>query len=125
MVAYPGKALTLRASTGRNGYTLVNGTGPVISWTAPNDGNLHSVVITAVLVVSSAETGGTIAQVATNPDGTQRTFTLIAAGQGTGASPGGALNQLWPIAPGGTVTIEQYSALTIGAAVLYAEIWAD
>jgi hypothetical protein len=115
--------LTLAAATPVTGYTLLNGTGTILSAAVPADGNLHHVAIFAVLCVSAADTGGQIALNVTNPDGVQRTFTLMANSLASGANPGASLNQLWPVAPGSTVLIEQFQPLTVGAAVFYGSIW--
>jgi hypothetical protein len=114
-------ALTLLASTGAAGYTLVNGTGTVISYTFPNDGLLHRFTIFAILAVSSAETGGTMRYLYTSPDGTSNSFVLVNGGAG-----GGITNPNFaqvPAKANTTVSITQGTALTGGAAVLYAEIW--
>jgi hypothetical protein len=114
--------LNLLAATPEAGYTLVNSTGNIITWTAPNDGNLHRFQIFSALHVTSNETGGTIAVSYTLPDGTTTLPTLFTASQSAGAiSPATTFLRL--MAPGSTVTIEQTSALSAGAAVMWAEIW--
>lgn len=112
------------AGTGLPGYTLINGTGTIITATLPNDGNLHSCLIVASLFVSVTETGGVIAVTASTPDGASPTFTLISGNQAGGHfGPTNPQFAMQSIAPGGTISVTQFSALTVGAAILYAEIW--
>lgn len=109
------------AATAFAGYTLINGTGTILSWTAPNDGVMHRVLVMGTMHVSSAETGGTINLGVTLPDGTAGTFALFTAGQG-----GGAHNmsfETYLVAPNTTVTITQASALTAGVAKAWFELW--
>jgi hypothetical protein len=118
-------ALTPLATTGAAGYTLVNGTGNVITWTAPNDGAMHRVLIFAVLRVTSNETGGLITVAYTLPDASAHTNNLIGGGQAAGTYF--PLNSNGPqellVQANTAVTIAQGSALTGGAGVLWAEIW--
>jgi hypothetical protein len=111
-----------QAATAVAGYTLVNGTGNVITWTTPNDGLQHRVTIMASLDVTVAETGGQISATYTTPDAGAGNHTLFAAGLGTTPALPAAP---WTIIVGAntTVTVLQATALTVGAAVLWAEIW--
>lgn len=112
----------LLAATPAAGYALVNGTGPVLSWTAPGDGKLHRFVIFADLYVTSAQTGGEIEFTYTLPNGINVTVELFSPNQGAGnVLPDNA--SLFVMGAGGTVTISQTSALTAGAAAMWAEIW--
>jgi hypothetical protein len=113
-------ALAPLETTGDTGYALVNGTGNIFSWTAPNDGNLHMVFLTTAQHVSSAETGGAITFETTDPSGTAVNPTAYAGGSGAG-STGFATQRL--VQPGSTVTLAQTSALTVGAATLWATLW--
>ena len=113
------------ADLGEDGYTLVDGTGTILSWTAPNDGNVHYAAVSARLAVSSAETGGGVGIETANDslgDLTSPTA-VIAGGQGVGTN--GRAFAPCPIGPGATITVYQSSALTAGAAVLYAAIFSD
>jgi hypothetical protein len=112
------------ASTGIGGYTLTAGGGtvPGLAWTAPSDGNTHYFCLFSELAVSSAESGGAITVSYTDPGGTARTQTPYAAALGAGAHVSAAGMQI-PVAPGSTVTFSQ-AALTGGAAILYATLWA-
>jgi hypothetical protein len=114
-------------STGINGFALQNATPTILapSWVAPNDGNMHRILIYSQLVVSSTETGGIILVNFTDPSGTARARTLFA---GTlvaayytpnGDSPATPFN----IAPNTGISIVQNSALSAGAATFWAEIW--
>lgn len=113
--------MSVVASTGVTGYTLVNGTGTILTWTAPNDGALHRVVLITGQHVTVAETGGQISLNTTLPDGTAVNPTVFAGGSGTGGS---GFTTSRNIQANSTVTLTQSSALTVGAAVLWAEIWA-
>ena len=113
--------LKLRAATPAAGYTLVNGTGGVVSWTAPADGNNHRFLVIASLDVTSAETGGAAGVNFTTPDGTSSPFQQLFAGGQAADAYGAMLSAV--IESGSTVYINQTSALTAGAAKLWAEIW--
>lgn len=126
----PATGLQPVASTGLTGYTLINGTGNVISWTAPNDGNMHAATVTSTLVVSTTETGGAFTFGSQNSGGAG---TLIAGAAGwsniyvAGLSNGAYSPNNPPelaVGPGNTVYLFQSTALTVGAAKMYATIWA-
>jgi hypothetical protein len=115
-------ALGLLQTTGVNGFTLQNGTPNIFSWTAPNDGNLHRIVLLTNLHVTSAETGGAISlNNLISPDGGNHSPGIYAGGAASGV-----LNQVtnsYFVQAGSIVTLAQTSALTVGAAVLWAELW--
>jgi hypothetical protein len=114
--------MTLLAATAVAGYTLVNGTGNIITWTAPNDGNLHRIFLAYTIHITSAETGGQITLAWNAPDGGVASHTVTAAG--TAATVGGGSLIMGVIVEAGqTVTLSQATALTAGAAVLWAELW--
>jgi hypothetical protein len=120
-----GGGLTQVAATPAAGAALVNGTPTILSWTAPNDGQLHSFMIGGLLDVTANETGGAIEVDWTNLGGGQA-FTLYAAGLAAGLYyPSSSFTQPVVVQPGTTVTIKQASALTAGAAklalILYAQ----
>ena len=115
-----GPILVLQATTGVAGFALQNATPTIISWTAPNDGNLHRFIVICSLDVSSAETGGAVSLVCTPPGAGAQTTSLYAGGLGTGPAYN---TQERLVQPGTTVTVEQSSALTGGAATVWAEIW--
>jgi hypothetical protein len=127
MVAYGTELLlTLQAATPEAGVALINGTPTMISWTAPNDGAFHRVIVFAeVLVSTSPMEGGEVQLAWTAPYGANTlTETLVNANSapGSGNAVGGAVATSL-VKAGTTVAIKQESALTSGAATLYAEIW--
>jgi len=118
MVAFGG--LVQQASTDPvNGFALQNATPTIISWTTPNDNQKHPFVIVATINVTSLETGGqvngnfTIAGVAAAPQ-------LTAGGSAAGITNpnyrGGMAD------PNTVVSVTQQTALTAGAAVIFAQI---
>lgn len=118
--------MILQATTGESGYSLINGTGTIISWTAPADSNIHRVKIPSVIDASSA-VGGAIELSYTLPNGTATTPTPYSAGQGSGikyafSSFAGTDMELL-IEAGSTVSLIQSTALTGGSETLWAEIW--
>jgi hypothetical protein len=129
MAFYPsalaGDSLELIATTGVDGFALEDSTPTILSWTAPDDGDLHRFFVTSVLHVTSAETGGAIQLQWPLPDGTANTDSLYAGNLGAGIAVGPAAGIfMQPIEPGGTVNLVQLNALTAGAATLWAELWA-
>lgn len=116
----PAAALALVASTGIAGFTLVNGTPNIISWTAPNDGAMHQAQISITVDVTVAATGGAINVAATDPASGALSLTPVGGGQGVGGHAGQASLL---VAPGTTVQISQGVALTAGAAKCFAQIW--
>lgn len=115
----------LLASAGVAGFALAGSTGTIRSWQAPADGNSHRVILIASLHVTSAETGGQVIFAVTLPDGTTDNKQMFGAGQSAGVyTPlDFSCPQMQIIEPGSTVAITQNSALTAGAAVLFAELW--
>lgn len=113
--------LQLQKATPVAGVALINGTQTIVSWTAPNDGQLHRVVLFTTRDVTSGETGGaeTVSLVA--PDGTVGGYTLSGGNAPTGVTSG--TTQSWIIKAGTAFTLTQSSALTAGAAIRWAEIW--
>jgi hypothetical protein len=124
MVAFGG--MVVQAATPLTGFALQNGTPNILQWTAPNDGKLHWVFIATYLRVTSAETGGQVNISWTDPSGNGTATGLLNGGKGTGAT--GSDSSSWSVniavQPGTTVTLLQATALTGGAATLWAQIWA-
>ena len=118
-----GQILASQATTGTTGYTLVNGTGNIITWTTPNDGALHRFLIVAGMHVTSTETGGQITASYTLPDGTAATHTMFAAGLTTGDQLLSGVQFMLTVEANTAVTVKQATALTGGAAIMWAEIW--
>lgn len=111
----------LLATPAGPGYTLVNGTGTIMTFTFPSDGNLHLVFMPAVLHVTSTETGGSITYTYTLPDGTsQSAESLYAASTAAGIHTGGGS---FYCEDGSTFSVSQATALTGGAAILFAQMW--
>ena len=110
------------AATPVAGYTLVNGTGNILTWTAPNDGLLHQVTVAASLSVTSNQTGGQVTFTYTFPDSNSHVPTVFAGGAAIGGFVTNAV--MYMVKAGSTVTLAQSSALTGGAAVLWAQLWA-
>lgn len=106
------------ATTGASGFALTNGTGTILTWTVPADGNLHWVIPWGEVVVTSAETGGQVLLTYTDPGGTVRTNAPDAGGHGTGLFPFN--NFSFAVKAGTTVTLSQNTALIVGVATVYA-----
>lgn len=109
------------ATTGVAGYTLVNGTGTIFTWTAPNDGLLHRVFLISIKHVTVNETGGAIIANMTLPDGAASQPTIFGGGSTTGGVQGNYTARL--MQAGSTITVSQSSALTLGASVAWIELW--
>lgn len=116
-------AMARQAATAFAGYTLVNGTGTIISWAIPNDGQLHRFTVFASEDVISATTGGAITVSWTLPDGTAASFVILPATQAATGFVAAQVSYQVLARPGTTVTVTQSSALTGGSAVAWAEIW--
>jgi hypothetical protein len=108
------------STTGGSGYVLVNGTGTILQWTAPNDGNLHSFLVNFRCIVTSPETGG---HVGFTFGSTGNGINLNSGGEGSGDHENESGNT-WVAFPGEAITVLQLTALTGGAATVYCEIWA-
>lgn len=115
-----GTITTLATATPLGGFPLQNGTPQILSWTAPADGNIHRVTLVTALHVTSNETGGQVTLNTTLPDGTAANPVVYTGG--TAASIG-QFSTDRIVQPGSTVTLAQTTALTGGAAVLWAELW--
>lgn len=104
------------------GFALQNATPPILAWTAPSDGNLHRVTVIGTLDVTSGETGGAIHVALTAPDGTVTNSPVVSNG---GLAAGAyALTTVTLLCKAGTsVTVQQQSALTAGAALAWFELW--
>ena len=117
--------LQLQASTGINGFELEDATPNIISWTTPNDGQLHRVTFFVEMDVSLALTGGAIYGLIYIPNGVVNQKTIIPANSIAGVvNPSGdgfPFQRL--VAPNTLVAVQQGTAITAGAAQLWAEIW--
>lgn len=113
--------MLLQAATPVAGFALQNATPNILTWTTPNDGALHRVLIISVLTVTVAETGGQCIFTTVAPDGTSLTQFTEPGGRGTGAYNDAPTQVI--VGANTTITIKQNSALTAGAAKMWAEIW--
>ena len=114
--------LQQQSATAVGGYTFVNGTGTIISWTAPNDGLLHRAFFYGYTHASATMTGGQINYAFTDPGGNAFTgIELIPAGITTGNFQENLV--FLPVEANTTVTISQGTAMTGGAAKGWFEIW--
>lgn len=114
----PRSALAILASTPVAGFTKVNGTPNILTWTAPSDGNMHRVILIVSEFVTAAETGGQLGLTYTQPNGQVSTTTFLNA-QAAGARQT-EVNAA--VQAGSTVTFGQNTALTAGGPTL---VWAD
>lgn len=115
-------AFNLKAATAAAGFAKQNGTPTLISWPVPADGANHRALIVLAEVVTSNETGGLIQVNWTTPDGTAGNYAAIAGGKTAGIYNGSFAGSVIA-APGTLITVAQASALTLGAATVWAEIW--
>jgi hypothetical protein len=115
-------ALGLQAATPVAGFALQNGTPSILTWTTPNDGKQHRFLVLASLDVTSAETGGQVTVTYNTPDGGAGSHTLFSANTAGGVFTPVASFMIICEA-NTTVTIAQATALTVGAATVWAEIW--
>jgi hypothetical protein len=116
----PIQVMTLQASTPLAGFSLINGTPTILSWTAPNDGNIHSIQVFLSQRVSSPETGGEVDLNYTYPDGGSINHTPYGGNSGNGTNSQDYFDQ---IKPGSTVSVVQATALTGGTAIVWVSIW--
>lgn len=117
--ALPGWGLL--ATTGAAGFVLQNATPTILSWTTPSDGAMHRFTVFGVLRVTTLEAGGQLNYSFTDPSGGTVSVVAIAAAQAVGGAVLTARNIICQ--PGTTVSLVQQSALTSGAATVYAELW--
>jgi hypothetical protein len=120
----PRTALTRVGSTGLAGFTLVNGTPTIITWTPPNDGNPHVVLIFGEVRVITALTGGNVGINFGYPDGSAVPQATVYGGGGA-AGFHALSNVTFAVQPGQVVTIVQSAAATAGSAVVWLEVWAS
>ena len=114
--------LAKQAATPFAGFALVNGTGPIVSWTTPNDGKLHRVSVFGTYNVTSAMTGGNVYLDGFDPLGNPIQEPML--------TPQSGVQSYWinfpytvVVQPNSLVTINQQIALTAGACTVWAEIW--
>jgi len=118
-----GGGLALAATTGAAGVALQNGTPTFLTWTAPNDGQMHRFHVVSSLDVTVAETGGNVQVAFTLPDGSAGTFAQHGPNLAVSTNRSGPTGST--VQAGTTVTVRQSTALTLGAAQMWAELWAS
>jgi hypothetical protein len=121
-----GMGMTLLATTTATGVALTSGTPTLLTWTAPNDGNMHRVLLVGELVVSSTETGGKVTVSFTDPaGGAHNGLQIYASALGAGAFglPGTSSPVLTLIQANTAFTVAQAVGLSGGAAIFYGELW--
>ena len=104
-------------TTGNAGVALINGTQTILTWTAPNDGNLHIVNWALLQHVTTLEVGGAVV---TTISGLYTQGNGFGGSSSVGYNASGGINV---IPPGDTFQINQSTALTSGAAIVYGLIW--
>jgi hypothetical protein len=124
MVAYGTQlsALAVQAATPLAGVALQNATPTLLSWTTPADGQLHRFTYFCAMDIAVTQVGGNVNIQWSAPDGSAQGYTLFVGGQGAGQN----FTQTFLgvlVQAGSAVNIVQTSALTSGAATLWAEIW--
>lgn len=116
----PAAVAVKQADIGAAGTALVNGTPTFLTWTAPNDGNMHQFTVSSFLSVASLETGGAVLCNYTGPGNNATNFNVQPGAQAAGIN---ATSNTRLCQPGSTVSVAQNVALTAGAATLWAQIW--
>jgi hypothetical protein len=114
--------MTQLAATAVAGYTFINGTGTIISWTAPNDGLLHRVSMYGYTHATATMTGGQVNFTFTDPSGTVFSAQEFVAGAVTTGNFQSNLIFI-PVEANTTVSILQGTAMTAGTAKFWGEIW--
>lgn len=100
------------------GFALQNATPTIATWIAPNDGQLHQAFVAAVLVVTVNEVGGQVFARWTGGGAAQ-----VQTAFNGGVAIGGAIYNLVAVVdPGATIHLDQNTALTGGAASVFAVI---
>jgi hypothetical protein len=113
--------VTKLAGTPSTGYAYQNATDVnILSYTFPNDGEMHHVQLAwTILAGAAGSTGGAVR------------FNWTSAGQGaaTSINPGTLTDndflngsQTFTVDPGSTIQLQQQTAMTAGAATMYATI---
>lgn len=113
--------LALVATTGVNGFALQNATPDILTWTAPADGQLHRYLLMGMTSVTAQETGGQVTLKAGQIGGGNVPWSDMNSGDN--AAQQSPFNSMGLIDPGSTITLSQITALSAGAAKVWAEIW--
>ena|SRR5271170_1523475 len=109
------------AATPAAGFPLQNNANVVIlAWTAPADGKIHFVNLTAQMYVTAGpQVGGQVNLWFTEPLGNFQSRQMIAGSNAAGFAPQTTVNG-FAVAPGQTVQVVQTVAQTAGTASLWA-----
>ena len=113
--------IPITAETSATGVALINGTQTILSVTVPNDGKPHQLIATALKDVTTALTGGAVTLTLTALVTTAVTFPMTRTTVGTTRITTTSNSQTI-VKPGTQVTIKQTTAMTAGAAKVYAKI---
>ena len=113
--------LPITAETSATGVALINGTQTILSVTVPNDAKPHQAIVTVFKVVTAALTGGAVVMAVTDIAGTAFTIAIVGTAVGT-YTHSSTINNSFLLKPGTTVTVKQTTAMTAGAAKVYAKI---
>ena len=114
--------VVLQATTPTTGVALINGTQDFLTWTAPNDGNLHRILVFGNKITTVNETGGTISAVLP-PSINTTVIGATTAGTWPFGVFGGAQFYGCLVPAATQFKISQTAALTAGASKFYGEIW--
>jgi hypothetical protein len=121
-VYFPSAVPVLQATTGSSGFTLLDSTPTLLTWSVPNDGQVHRVIVLGELVVTTTQAGGEVQLVFNDPAGNSRTESMWAGGLGVGANKVNG-NCAFMVGPDQTITLEQTSDQTSGSAIAYVDLW--
>ena len=109
--------IPITAETSATGVALINGTQTILAVTVPNDGKLHFLDLRAYKDVTATLTGGQLTITHSQPATPSLTTNTPST---TVAVHGFSVAML--VLPNTTVTLTQSSAMTAGAAKIYAKI---
>lgn len=112
--------LPVTAETSATGVALINGTQTILTATVPNDGKVHSAMGGLTKDVTTALTGGSVTATWTMATGTAKTVTL--GGTTVGITGFTFAARACTLKPGTTFTVKQTTAMTAGAAKVFAKI---
>lgn len=118
-------SLAAVASTGNGGHALVNGTGTILSYTTPDDGALHPVVVTSAFRVDAGTVGGVVR---VNIGDTTAVVELAGGLSNPGPAvwrandPADGSGASFSLPANTLVTVTQDGAVTAGAVTAYIEI---
>ena len=111
----------ITAETSATGEALINGTQSILTVTVPNDGKVHTLLYWMARDVTVAVTGGAVQVKWTAPTRTVTTTSTQTA-VGVYYVPGSLTGLEMALKPGTAVTLTQTTAMTAGAAKVYAKI---